>query len=754
MNKKLTKRIFCLFLSLVLLFSVVSGMNFETFAAEKGTQSYSNNAYGGAARCQTNLNMYNASIVSGNNITYVVDKKYYSDMSSLGNVYSVEFIANAVKASTSIVCSSSTYSISDTGVSNDVFLTTNPSSNGPGYTTHSGCINGPLPEIGETAEFTITSNIYVTYAASGYPIFNDSCSNTVNVKIITVDTTDLSQLIVNTSKLYESCWTSDSWSGFSTAQTNANNVAKDVTATQSQIDSAYEALSAAKVALVHDGSIMACSYCSGNNSEGGGAITPIAHKNIQYGSNPDRQVLDLYLPSNTKGDISLILFIHGGAWLFGSKEDFTNEAYEACKKYGIATAAISYRYASLGSVNYNDILNDVEAATLKIKEYAKEQDFNIEKMMTHGFSAGAHLSLMYAYTRQNSSSIKPVCVYSNSGPAYLLNGEYLTLSSDLGVAISSVSGVIYNESTKSNILVQQAVMNASPVNYINSNCPPTIICHGVQDSIVPYSEGLILNAYLNDAGVEHSFITFPNSNHGCGSDPDCKAVADEIYDEYVNKYLLDVDTEIVHNYVATVTEKTCTTDGYTTYTCSDCGRYYISDYQVAGHTPGEWEIITPATTTTEGEKVKKCTVCQEIVETQVIEKIKEFKAKENSPVTIDETDMTIVGVPQGTTDISEYFETDGYELEYIETSAGFGTGTVVNVKTNGEIYKTYTIVISGDVTGDGYVDSFDTAQASYYVNSFEEPESNITMKATDMCNDGYLDASDLAYIIYIANYME
>ena len=116
--------------------------------------------------------------------------------------------------------------------------------------------------------------------------------------------------------------------------------------------------------------------------------------------------------------------------------------------------------------------------------------------------------------------------------------------------------------------------------------------------------------------------------------------------------------------------------------------------------------------------------------------------------------MTIVGVPQGTTDISEYFETDGYELEYIETSAGFGTGTVVNVKLNGEIYKTYTIVISGDVTGDGYVDSFDVAQASYYVNSFEEPESNITMKATDVCNDGYLDASDLAYIIYIANYME
>ena len=562
------------------------------------------------------------------------------------------------------------------------------------------------------------------------------------------------QLLINTSKLYKSCWTADTWEGFEAALSNANSVADNATATQSQIDSAYEALSTAKSALVHDGSIMGCSYCNGSGVGDGETVTPIAHKNIQYGSNTERQILDLYLPSNTMGDIPLILFIHGGAWLFGSKEDFTNEAYEACKKYGIATAAISYRYASLGSVNYNDILNDIEAATLKIKEYAKEQSISIEKMMTHGFSAGAHLSLMYAYTRQNSSSIKPVCVYSNSGPAYLLNGEYLALSSDLGIAISSVSGVIYNESTKSNILVQQAVMNASPVNYINSNCPPTLICHGVQDTIVPYSEGLILNAYLNDAGVEHSFITFPNSNHGCGSDPDCKAVADEIYDEYVNKYLLGVDTEIVHNYVATVIPKTCTTDGYTTYTCSDCGRYYISDYQVAGHTPGEWEVVTPATTTTEGEKVKKCTVCGEIVETAVIEKIKEFKAKDGAPITIDETDMTISGVPQGTTDLSEYLQADGYELEYVETDAGFGTGTVLRVKLNGELFKSYTIIISGDVTGDGYVDSFDTAQASYYINSFEEPENSATMKAMDICNDGYLDASDLAYIIYIANYME
>ena len=40
----------------------------------------------------------------------------------------------------------------------------------------------------------------------------------------------------------------------------------------------------------------------------------------------------------------------------------------------------------------------------------------------------------------------------------------------------------------------------------------------------------------------------------------------------------------------------------------------------AGHQPGDWEVDTDATCTSEGTRVRKCTVCGEILETESIPK--------------------------------------------------------------------------------------------------------------------------------------
>ena len=475
---------------------------------------------------------------------------------------------------------------------------------------------------------------------------------------------------------------------------------------------------------------------------------------VQYGSDPVRQSLNLFLPSDSNGDCSLILNIHGGAWMSGSKDSYVENDLQECILYGIATADINYRYIS-ESVTAYDILDDIDAALTKIKEIGASKGLNITKVMLNGISAGAHLCLLYAYSRYDTAPITPVCVFDRCGPTNMLNDEYAL--SNIGaegiqMMFTYLSGKTFDwydrYSSKAELLA------VSPINYVNSGTVPTVICHGMNDATVPFSESYTLDSLLSEYAVQHNFIAFPNSDHSLEDDTDSENYAKLLYLEYLGEFLFDDVPQANHHYNSTVTNPTCSTQGYTTHTCSACGDSYIDNYVDASHTPGEWEVVTPATTTTEGEKVKKCTVCGEIAETAVIEKIKEFKAKDGAPITIDETDMTISGVPQGTTDLSEYLQADGYELEYVETDAGFGTGTVLRVKLNGELFKSYTIIISGDVTGDGYVDSFDVAQASYYINSFEEPESNITMKAMDMCKDGYLDASDMAYIIYIANYME
>ena len=62
--------------------------------------------------------------------------------------------------------------------------------------------------------------------------------------------------------------------------------------------------------------------------------------------------------------------------------------------------------------------------------------------------------------------------------------------------------------------------------------------------------------------------------------------------------------------------------GYTTYTCSDCGDSYKSDYvEATGHKIGDWIIDKEPTTTADGSKHRECEVCHEKLETERLEKL-------------------------------------------------------------------------------------------------------------------------------------
>ena len=81
--------------------------------------------------------------------------------------------------------------------------------------------------------------------------------------------------------------------------------------------------------------------------------------------------------------------------------------------------------------------------------------------------------------------------------------------------------------------------------------------------------------------------------------------------------LLQPDTCGKGEYTEAVTEPTCTEWGFTTCTCS-CGYSYTDLYTPPAHTPGEWEIVTPATLTEPGSKQILCEKCGEVLEEAVI----------------------------------------------------------------------------------------------------------------------------------------
>ncbi|MGN1118513.1 MAG: hypothetical protein ACI4RU_07855, partial [Acutalibacteraceae bacterium] len=65
-----------------------------------------------------------------------------------------------------------------------------------------------------------------------------------------------------------------------------------------------------------------------------------------------------------------------------------------------------------------------------------------------------------------------------------------------------------------------------------------------------------------------------------------------------------------HNYVATVTDPTCTEDGYTTHTCSVCGDTYTdTPVDALGHSFTNYVSNNDATCTEDGTKTAKCDRC-------------------------------------------------------------------------------------------------------------------------------------------------
>jgi dipeptidyl aminopeptidase/acylaminoacyl peptidase len=54
----------------------------------------------------------------------------------------------------------------------------------------------------------------------------------------------------------------------------------------------------------------------------------------------------------------------------------------------------------------------------------------------------------------------------------------------------------------------------SPIFYVNSQSPPTLILHGDADNLVPVEQARLLNNKLKKAGVKHDLIIYPDAGHG------------------------------------------------------------------------------------------------------------------------------------------------------------------------------------------------------------------------------------------------
>lgn len=231
-------------------------------------------------------------------------------------------------------------------------------------------------------------------------------------------------------------------------------------------------------------------------------------KDITYcspGGTP--QLLDVYTPQDNQKTHPLIIHVHGGSWVGGSKsDDNMMPVIAALTDKGFTVASINYRLAP--DYKFPAQIQDVKCAIRYMRANASKYSINPAKIGLLGESAGGHLSALAGLSQnvqefnsdENASVSDQVsAVVDLFGPANLVS--FTAGSSILAKALPTFLG-------------SYSAAAASPTNYIDPSDPPMLIIHGDSDTLVPLSQSQELLSALQTTGVTSSLITVKNAGHG------------------------------------------------------------------------------------------------------------------------------------------------------------------------------------------------------------------------------------------------
>jgi acetyl esterase/lipase len=240
-------------------------------------------------------------------------------------------------------------------------------------------------------------------------------------------------------------------------------------------------------------------------------------KNLVYATVGSRELpLDLYLPAEGKGPFPLIIWVHGGGWRGGSKQQL-NRCWGVLER-GFALASVEYRLS--GEAIFPAAVDDCKAAVSYLRLNAAKLGVDPDRFGAWGSSAGGHLVSMlgvtgdtdkfttHAVTQAASTKVQAVCNWF--GPSDFLRMDDFPGSIKHNSANSAEAHFLGRPIPEIPEIVQQA----NPITYISAGDPPFLHMHGDKDVVVPFNQSELLHAALEKAGVPTELYRVKNGGHG------------------------------------------------------------------------------------------------------------------------------------------------------------------------------------------------------------------------------------------------
>ena len=233
--------------------------------------------------------------------------------------------------------------------------------------------------------------------------------------------------------------------------------------------------------------------------------------NVPYVSGGgERQQLDIYLPQNYREieKLPVIVWIHGGGWQNGSKNDMPGKALI---NQGYACVSINYRLSQ--HAVFPAQIEDCKAAIRWLRANAKKYHLDPERIGVWGASAGGHLVALLGTTNHKkdfdvgenldqSSAVQAVC--DIFGPTGFASFTHVPNYPDNPVE-KLLGGPLAEK--------KELAALASPMTHVAKENPPFLILHGTDDRVVPLVQSTQFHEALKKAGVDAEISIAEGAGH-------------------------------------------------------------------------------------------------------------------------------------------------------------------------------------------------------------------------------------------------
>ncbi len=222
-----------------------------------------------------------------------------------------------------------------------------------------------------------------------------------------------------------------------------------------------------------------------------------AHRDLVFKNTPEKDLkLDIYHAADVKDPLPLLVFIHGGSWKSGNKDDYRRYLVDYAAK-GYVTATLSYRFSQ--EAPFPAAFDDVVCGLSWLKANADRYYIDTNHIAVIGGSAGGHLAMMLAYQARDTTYQGACPIEIDAGIHAIVNlyGP-ADLTTDFAINHPSVIQFVGQEFSEASRFAYEAV---SPLQFVTADDPPTLIFHGTIDDVVPVAQSDTLYQVLQRLGI-------------------------------------------------------------------------------------------------------------------------------------------------------------------------------------------------------------------------------------------------------------